>query len=444
MDGGQTLGGAPQQTLPQAAAQAGPIITGQGQSMPPDNGAPTGVPSLSLSPDQGTPMQPQQVAPQEQPQAPYQYQDTGTPSQGQGSSPAPAPTPVPPHPGSAQPYIEQPQAPLAEQPQTLVRDALAQRGIPVDSYTSDEELLSDLGSIASQQNSYPEQQVAPQPAAPQQPETGIPQQPSPSSEAWNPAWEQLLEIAPVTNLYKPREGFDSVATPILHTANQRLADRRDRAERLVDKPFEYLSENGLGDRLDNLKEEIRQEIRDEMWSQQRAASSRRETDDFFSQNKNVLFQLDEAGNERINPLTGQMLQTPIGESVSQALENFTQSHERHYGTGPDDWQKMNFVKTQLGFHQQMNQQASQQPADPNVQAAPAYNQNQNEQLKNNSVQQAIADSQQNNGAFYAPSQDGTIASAAQQADVPQNASLDFASSLRESAISKGLISPDSW
>lgn len=387
---------------------------------------PSAPPSIAQYSTPGTPLAPQ---PQFQPQQPPQFQ-------------VQQPEPQPQQQIASFPAQPQ-QAPQPQEPQpSALREMLSSRGVPVEQYQSDDELLNALGQFSADRQRLEylarigEQAISRQQQPTQQQPAQQQQQPAQSNQLpeWRPEWGALLTRDPESGLFVPKPGNELVAGQIAQIANQREAQRREYAERLMDDPIEFLKERGLG----NLFEQERQRIIQEIRQQEQDRQVMTQVEQWNREVDPLLFQRDQAGNTVLNPLTGQPVLTELGQQVSQQRQRFSSWFQGVYGFEPDDALVMQNVAPIIEAHKS-RQQAQPQPqsqAQPPVQAYdPAKNQDALQRMT------VAAAAQQ---AMYTPNQNGTIAAASMNATLPQNSQATFTQSLREEAIRQGIISPDAW
>lgn len=470
------IGGAPAPTLNPGA---------QGTPMAPDTGqvADTSWPQYSPN-GNGNGQQP--VDQSIQTTQPYDFKDNlqlGGPMGGGQPAPAPAPQIQPqqqpavaqtpqPQPVMQQPLqqpvqspVQQPvpqqvyQQPPANVPTmpmvspTNLRDTLVQQGYPVSSYLNDEQLLGDIGNASNEatelrrladigRQAISQEPVGPAPVA-------APATPTTQEEPWNEEWGSLLEIDPANGLYKPKQGNEIVAAQIAQVANRRQAVQRERAEAIVSDPFAYINDNGLSEELDAREERILRII-DNREAERNSVNSARE---FYSANQHLLQQIDpNTGQAVISPYNHQPMPTQLGQAVEQRKQEFAAEFQVNYGTQPDEWLLKQAVQPMIEAAASQQPQApqpqewGQQPVQqfapapqPQVFPQPAVAPQPTLVQQPGVINQAV-----NNPAFFTPQTNGTIASAANNAAIPQDHGQNFGAALRQSAVARGLVHPDAY
>jgi len=373
-----------------------------------------------------------------------------------------------------------------------IRDSLVQRGINVGHYTSDAELLNDLGTVAQsaqqiqqqaawaaanaqqQPQGGQQQQQQPQGGAQQQQPGGGQQAPNkPQAPEWNPEWNQFVRVNPQTGLY---ETVSPHVNPMLaQRANEYRSWQRQQAEKLITNPMEVIGPD-LDARLAKIKDDAKAEVRQELAVERRREAGARAVDDFVEKNKAVFFVHDAAGKPAVNPITGQFQFTARGQAAMTYASQYRTEFANRYGRAPDADDVIAQVQTRLQADeargafgppvQQLGGQPFQgvpqfpqqqlpapQPFMPQMpqfgggmfvpqmpmqapamvpyqpQFAPQFASPQDDV-----VRRAIAMQQ----AGYMPQPNGTIQHAMQNALAPQNPSLDFKSMLRQSAQARGI------
>lgn len=472
----------PQQPPQYAPAQQYPAYQTPAayQPAPQQSQRPQQMPQHAMAPD------PNQRAGQQ-----YQFNDglrLAGPVGSSGVAPAAsfnAPAQAPQSPGLAGvPNTFPPQQQFAPPQQTSLRDQLAAQGYPIGAYVNDAQLLEDFGAAAVELQQFRQQQryaaygaqgvssgedltgQQPGPAAGQAAQTATPASPQnnrPKPPEWRPEWNSLVRQDD-SGLWVP---IDPTVTPpaIVQRANEYHAWRRDRADQVMRDPVAVVRQEGLDEYLNQQKEAWQQEVFQRLEKERQQEQAQAQTEQFIEQNKSQLFVLDQNGQPAKSPYTQQPLRTPLGDAVYQFSQQIAQQHRSYYGTEPNPLHILAETKKYIASiapqqqapqQQQGFQQPPQLPAMQNQyqpQAAPqqqfvmqpAYYQqypqqqplpSRNEQLKDQTIQRAIA----NNGAMYAPNQLGTVASAAANAEIPQNSRISFGDMLKNEAVKRGLLS----
>jgi len=530
----QSIGGAPPDSFPGGqggAPQPQMMPETQGNIMPPDPGYGGQYGQQPMQAQYGQ-QRPPQFAAQPFAQAPPQqspFSPSGTPMSpdplfGRGGAPAqPLSAPAA---GQQQPYDDglalggpaggmhsfarqapqqQPQQPPAQQygwlygagaqqsaaqpqrqPTSVVRDALAQRGINVGQYADDEALLADLGSAALEsgylrqmaglgqeylrQNSgggQPQQttQQPGQQGTPQQPQGGGQVEP-PKAPEWRPEWGAYVRMNPETGLY---EAKDPMATSplIVQRANERAGWEREQRRRMDEDPVGYLRERGLDKLLTDVREQTRQEVLGGVAEVFRAQHSQETIGRWVDQNAARFCVVGQDGRLQTNPYTNQPLLNPTGQMAQKLIGDFRQHFEQTYGRQPDATTVIKYVDSALAAAAQPTNGYAQpngayppggqfypqnggfmQPQPPFMQPAGGYPQlgqvpygqpyDPNQAMKDHLIQRAIAA----NGAFHVPGAGGTVAAAAN--GVAQNTNANLGQLFQQGAIARGIARPDQF
>jgi hypothetical protein len=450
------------------------------------------------------PQQPQQfAAPQQQAPAPsmfgqpagqFQFNDGMSLGGAAGGFVPTAGQPFPqqvPQPQSAFGFPQQQQQPFVPPQPAPIRDSLVQRGINVGHYTSDAELLNDLGTVAqsaqqiqaqaawaaanAQQQPQPgqQQQQPPQAGGQQQQPGGQQQAPTkPQAPEWNPEWSQFVRVNPQSGLY---ETVSPHVNPMLaQRANEYRSWQRAQAEKLITDPMSVIGPD-IEAKLAKIKDDAKAEVRQEIAVERRREAGARAVDDFVEKNKSAFFVHDATGKPAVNPITGQFQFTARGQAAMTYASQYRTEFANRYGRAPDADDVITQVQTRLQadeargafgppmqqfggqpfqgvpqfpqqqlpapqpfmqqpqfgggmFVPQMPMQApAMVPYQP--QFAPQFGSQQDDV-----VRRAIAMQQ----AGHMPQPNGTIQHAMQNALAPQNPSLDFKSMLRQSAQARGI------
>lgn len=401
------------------------------------------------------------------------------PTAGQPFPPTQQPTQVP-QPGAqfqAAPQFQSPAAP------TPIRDGLVRQGLNVAHYRSDDELLADLGQIASSAQAI-QSQAAWAAANSQQPSSG--QQPSsapaapaagsgvaapaaptkPQAPEWNPEWNQFIRMNPQTGLYEPASVH--INPMLAQKANEYKSWQRQQAEKLITDPMSVIGPD-LDSRLKAIKDEAKNELRQEIAVERQRTEGAKIVDQFVEKNATTFFQTGPDGKPVVNPITGQFVFTPRGQAAMTYGTQYRQQFAARYGSQPHPADVIDHVQKSLAYDeargvfgppmpqavapqqpqfmaatqypavppapQMYAQPPVQYPMAPQAYGVPAYGaQPQFSTPQDDMVRRAIAAQQ----AGYQPQPNGTIQNAMQNALAPQNPSLDFKSMLRQSAQARGI------
>lgn len=406
------------------------------------------------------------------------------PTAGQPFPPTQQPAAVP-QPGMQYPAAPQFQAPAAPTP---IRDGLVRQGLNVSHYRSDDELLADLGQIASSAQAIQSQAAwaaanSQQPAGQQTPpaQGGQQQQPAgsaapaaptkPQTPEWNPEWNQFIRLNPQTGLYEPASVH--INPMLAQKANEYKSWQRQQAEKLITDPMSVIGPD-LDTRLKAIKDEAKNELRQEIAVERQRTEGAKIVDQFVEKNATTFFQSGPDGKPVVNPITGQYVFTPRGQAAMTYGTQYRQQFAARYGSQPHPADVIDHVQKSLAYdeargvfgppmppqvpgipgvpqQQYMPQPAPQMYGQPPMQypmvapvpqawapqpyGVPAYGaQPQFTTPQDDMVRRAIAAQQ----AGYQPQPNGTIQTAMQNALAPQNPSLDFKSMLRQSAQARGI------
>jgi hypothetical protein len=346
--------------------------------------------------------------------------------------------------------------------------------LPVGHYASDEQLLADLGStlsqvqqlqqlagygrqyLAQQSQQPPASPPAPAPApaaGPATPSATTPQRP-PAPE-WREEWASLVRLDERTGRFVPVDPL-AVNPLIVERANEYAAWRRQRAEAMIRDPIGTLRAEGLDDILQQERERIVQELRQQALEEQQAQEAQRLQEQFLNENRAAFFQLDPIGQPVINPLTGQPVITPRGHAAQQHAAQYSQAFAARYGHEPHPADVIQHVRQALAADEARGLfgPPGQPPAGsgllPGTGALPLAGVGGAPTQQPGQIQQALLATQQAaqqrmqamNGAHYQPNQMGTIAAAAQQPEFAQNPHESFRDTLVKSAIRRGMLHPN--
>jgi hypothetical protein len=376
-----------------------------------DFGAPQGQPTQQYAAPGFQPQSAGNVMPQQPfvppaPQAPQQVLGGQSLTAGQFQQPqyqpqyAPAPgvTAAPaylPQVQQAPQYGAQPYAPPAAPATTLLRDSMAQQGYTVGHYTSDAELLRDLGDIASkglnaqreleaiqQRNAWaqsqqgaPPQQGQPQgqgsaPNAPQAP-AGPQREQAPE---WSPEWDSLVRLDTQTNTYVPINAH--VNPQLAVRANEVASWRRKRSAALLADPISVIAPD-LEAREKKLRDDLRQELRTELQVERRNSEADAQIKEYTTANAAAFVQMDQNGKPVVS-ITGAPVLTPKGQAFYAHVNDYKQRFKAFYGQEPDRLDLLQHVKTQLAADEAAGKfgPSQQQPMVPGMQQVPGYPQQQ--------------------------------------------------------------------
>jgi hypothetical protein len=403
---------------------------------------------------------------------PYQFNDGLALGGRVGGQPAPqgvGPQPALGVPPAAQAPVGGVQLPAGAQhsvaPQsTALRDSLIQQGYQVGFYANDQQLLDDIGT--SQQSlgqlrqmarlGWQAQQGQPtaaplsngqpsQPQPTQQPlPAGIPASNTvqkPPRPEWKREWDGMVRRDPTSGRFVPA---DAMVNPLVaERANELAAWERNRAEELVNDGLTRGDLDAiLAERMQTLQTQIRQDFERE----QQEAAGQEQVRQFLASNAQHFFQIGANGQPVVNPVTGQPLTTPVGQMALAYGNQYAQQFEAAYGLAPLPQQVIEHVQLRLTADQaagrlpMAQQPALAQPAGAGTPGGiPPAQQPSPQQLRDNLINQAVVRNQQIALAAYAPNQQGTIATAAQNATAPQNPRLSFRDQLLQAAEAKGQV-----
>jgi hypothetical protein len=490
-------------------------------AQPTANGQASGAPYQQAPPAFAPAPPPPAYAPQFVPQAPQpQYpapsqaqvlQPQAPPPQPVYQQPAPAPQQYPQFPpfalagpgsgglssavgsGSPAPVGQPPQAPAAQNPaglgganppQTMLRDALALRGLSASQYQNDDQLLEDMSETLSEieelrywanqgrgmaareraNNGSPAMSSANGVAAPSQVQ---PPQPSPGSPApapqqpaapdWRPEYEAMVRRDPQTGRFIPADNF--VNPRFAELANERAVWERNRAQALISDPVGFLRAQGLDQILAEREQKAVREFQQQQQEEQATAAANEAINGFVKQNQAMLFQLDNNGQPLVNRATQQPLLSPRGQAFSQYSQEYVANFQQRYGQAPDPRDALQHAQIRLqvdeasgrfgaplqqqpvygqpaayqGYQPQPQPQATTPwpAAQPAPQQQPAF-----QQPPANTVQQRI---QQMNGAAYQPNHQGTLVTASQNPNYAQNPHLSLRQMLHDAGVAAGVL-----
>jgi hypothetical protein len=292
--------------------------------------------------------------------------------------------PVPQVPAQPQMFAPAPQAPAApfapQQPaSTVLRDSMIRQGYSVQAYTSDADLLADIGQIVqrgqdaqtqlqilqSQQSHGPQQQGGQQPggAQPQQPgQGGAPQ--SPAKPQWDPQWDSLVRRDPATGLYVTVNPY--VHPDVAQRANQYDAWKRQRANAIVENPMDVIGPE-LRAELSKFGEDIRKQVVGELATAQRNAATEAQIDAFMAKNAATFVVVGQDGRPATG-LDGRQMLTPRGQAFYEHVTNYKQQFASIYGREPDRLDTLRHVSQALAQDEQAGRfGAPQQPGLPQMQ-----------------------------------------------------------------------------
>ena len=316
----------------------------------------------------------------------------------------PTPTEPTPPPVNAPLSVAPPPAPPAAPPVPPVsgpiRQELAARGIPADSFDSDSDAMDALLGAAQ---AYEEgrqyidigRQAAPawddfQSWQKNKPGETPPANPAPTDDDWqwksqqfDPAWHQHLDefgrVRPDTN-------------PVVA---QRIAEYRNwesNASRELLQDPQKIIRRAIKKDLKSTQEGIRETIQREVQQALAAHAAEQRNEAFLNEQKKELFQLDDAGNERIDPNTGQVLMTAKG----RAFQAHARQADQFGITHPDA--KREFIAAKLAADTAAGKFGNGQPAPPTPPAPP-------QATRESFLQEALAGPP---GTLPASPMDGTI------------------------------------
>jgi hypothetical protein len=267
------------------------------------------------------------------------------PQQPQYEAPQPQSYQQPPQQPSYQP--QQPQAPV-EPPRTVLVEEMGKHGMNFAPGTSDDQLLQHLSNIAAT-NAAQEQELRnlrqaqpilneyaqhaadfrewqrQQAEAQKQPEA--PAEPKWQAPEYDESWLNRAEWNEESGRYIAKTAADYDAANGL---NNYLAHKRKVDRMLAENPYEAVKQAGLADDMAKLREELRNEIRDEQQAMLRDMAIQQYQEKVISDNRGAFYFLDDQGQPVPDGQGGFHL-TPVGRAFRDAAaqaEQYTDPGDR--------------------------------------------------------------------------------------------------------------------
>lgn len=175
----------------------------------------------------------------------------------------------------------------------------------------------------------------------------------------DPEWDLVTEWDPETNRFIPKGKYGSAAAA--EARNRYHREQTDRARRMMNDPLGVVRQAGLDKYLEQVKEEMRKEILGQIQSEQQQLSSQARIRSELQQYQNHFVRMDEEGQPLVDPSTGRVVLTEVGQRYSQAA----QIAREHFGIS-DDLKVHEFAMHQLGRLESDEEQTQQAARERNA------------------------------------------------------------------------------